>query len=208
MTTVTVQRLDESTPSALHHHYQGEIDPQPCFVQLDTESGELTADWDDEVGPGTPESVQNNQVLRWTIPLLTAAAANGLLEEIAPAAQQVLDGWAIDWDGSNHRGHVTEDSAGQAASAALAEIATECGRDFADSNLVVELDASYWFINGDSDLDDLGVTASSTDTELATLAAQAAAEAGPASVYGYQVLDGALEVLTSRRDELGADAEI
>jgi len=79
--------------NSLYHHYQGQTDPQPCYVQLDCDEGTLSADWDGEIGGAVPIAVWNGTALRWGIPALRAEAADDLLERLAPLAQQILNGY-------------------------------------------------------------------------------------------------------------------
>ena len=86
----------------LHHQYPGQTSPQPCYVELDCEAENLSADWNGELGNAVPLSVWHGHTRRWAIPALQAQAANSLLDEIAPLAQRVIDGYTSEWDGNNH----------------------------------------------------------------------------------------------------------
>lgn len=208
MTTVSVQRIDETDPAALFRHYDGQTAPQPCFVELDLEDGVLRADWDAVIGNAVPASVWHRRTLRWAIPILTAAAANELLDELAPLAQTVLDGMVIDFDGSNRIGRAVPGAAGDAAADAEAAIAARCDVASADwmyavGDLVVEYDAGDWFAPlTPGQLAELGVTAEASDDELARIADAATEEAATAGDAGYQVLHGALDYLRAERDAL------
>lgn len=203
---ITVTRQDTTTPDALHHHYTGETAPQPCFLALNLEDGELAADWDGEIGNGVPESVWSGRTLRWTIPILTTTAANDLLAEAAPIAQRVLNGAAIDWDGSNHRGTLNE-----AAEAAHEEITALIATYDDQSLCVVEWDAADFFTS-DADAISYGITATSSDADLDTLAAKARNDAATCDPgVGHIVLYGVEQYFRTLRnelrDELAEDAE-
>ncbi|MFD0366317.1 hypothetical protein ACFQZZ_33195 [Nocardia sp. GCM10030253] len=208
MTTVSVHRLNESDPAVLYTHYEGEYEPQGCHVELNTESGELRADWDGILGNGMPESVYHSRTLRWGIPALTAEAANALLAELVPLAQTVLDGWTVEWNGSNNVGYATTEQ----ADTAIELIAMRCGRreDGTDwwpmEDRVVASPAADWFAESPDVDAELGITATTTDSELEHITEQVRAEAATASEYGYQILLDTPAYLTERRDRLRSDS--
>lgn len=146
MVDVTVSLLD--SPSALYRRYESELAPQPCFVSLDLEDGELTAGYNGGVGYGSergvPESVWHGRTLRWDIPCLTADAANDLLEQLTPLASRVLTGAKIQWDGNSNVGVLDDDAA-----AAEVEIGSVCEAIGEDYPQVREWDAADWFAEGD-----------------------------------------------------------
>lgn len=201
MTTVTVKTLDTDNQAQLYRQYQGQMQPQPVFVELDTEDGELSVDWSAAIGAGMSASVYHGRTLSWPLPrALTATAANELLANIAPMAQAVLDGYAIDWDGSNWVGAPT----GPAAVDAIDKIGEWCTEsDWDPADTVCGYDAADWFSEG---LDEVGVTAETTNEQLTVIAAQQDKDAATAGVCGFTVLEGALEFLTGYRDELREDA--
>jgi hypothetical protein len=194
MGTVNLRLLDESDPAALFCHYDMQTNIQPCYIELD-EDGDLTASYTGEVGPpyAVPESVWHRRTQRWTIPCLTAKAANELLREILPLAQRLYDGLSIEWDGNNHVGHLDKDA--QEADDEIESLTDP--RNFDDSSLVMELDAGDWWSQGEQP----PVTAISTDEELLCLADEAATEASDCYDAGYCVLTGAYEFLSDRRKE-------
>ncbi|MFI7524533.1 hypothetical protein [Nocardia salmonicida] len=204
MTTISVRTLDESDPAALHRHYPGQEAPQTCFLALDAESGELSADWNGEVGNAVPASVYHGRTIRWRIPTLTAAAANRLLAEVTPLAQALLDDWPVVWNGSNMVGAASTE-AGQDL---VGEIGELCGGDhprelaWRNEDLVTEADAADWCLSTAEAITSLGITTTTTDDELATIAKRLDAEAVEESDYGHTVLMGTLEYLTTCRDEL------
>jgi hypothetical protein len=177
---VQIRRLDEDDPAALFRLYRPYEPPQDCFVSLDLRDGELTADWNVETGSNAvPGTVHSGQVLRWEIPCLTTAAANQLLADLAPAAQRVLDGAEIAWDGDNTVGHLD----GPAADAA-GEIADDCAMLGGGYARVVGYNAADWYSEGETP----AVTAAMLDEELAALAEQLQADDGGAD-SGQTVTD-------------------
>jgi hypothetical protein len=212
-TTVDVRRLDESDPACLHCRYPGQEAPQDCYVYLDTETGELGAEYDAKIGSGGPASVYYGRTLRWRIPVLTAHAANALLDRLVPAAQTLVDGWVTEWDGFNTIGRPAPGARGQIAQEARDLIAEDCGDaedgggvDWSIEDLVVEIDAAEWFVEGD-DAVSLGVTAQTTDAELERIATASCSEAASAGDAGHQVLMGAVEWLTAARDEMRTERD-
>lgn len=197
MNTVTVTRLDESNPAALFHHYQFQTDAQDVYLELDTEDGEFSIDYNGEIGNSIPPaSVFHNRTLRWGLGVIpTTTAANTILTELAPLAQRILDGATVEWDGSNHIGYLTTDDAAVAAE----EIATYCdGRGAADLDLVEEYDAGYWFSEG---LGDIVITADTTDEEIAAVARQQEHDAQDTQPGRYYVLTGTEEYLLDLRNQ-------
>jgi hypothetical protein len=140
------------------------------------------------------------------MPLLTAAAANNLLRELAPLAARIIAGGSVEWTGSNHVSVLDED--GQAAEAELMEtleaIAQDSGRR---PGVITELDAEEWFTN-DVLAALTSLTADTTDAQLAQLAAEQERKAASGHVDGeyltldYLVLVDAESCLAARREQL------
>lgn len=192
---------------ALFCQYPGRA-VQPCVLTLDLRDGELTAQYDPEVSDGArPESVFSGRTLWVPIPVLTATAANRLLNEVAPLAQQILDGAEIQWNGSNHIGRLDDQ-----ADAAYAELVGRCdpqNNSWDDADTVSTWPAGDWFgPEGDSAVAArLGITADTSDAQIADLAKTEAAEALTSSSAGRAHLTGAEEYLRQVRDELAAGQE-
>lgn len=109
--TSAVEELREEI-APLHHQYQGECSAQPAYLELD-EDGNISADWDGEIGGGTPMSVWNGRSLRWTLPdALTGEAVAGFVkrEDVAALLARIHDGNSIEWDGSNNVGRLNQDA--------------------------------------------------------------------------------------------------
>lgn len=191
---VTVRALDADVPHVLHQHYPGELSMQPCHIELDLESGELTADYNPEIGNAVPMRVFHGIVRWWSIPCLVSTEANGLLEQITPLAERVLAGAAVEWNGSNNVAVLNEDAA-QAEQEIIGFL--DENTDLLD--LVVEMDAGEWFSEGD--LPD-GLTADTTDDELDAIVAEQEREAAGMDFGRYTVLLGTEEFLTARREEM------
>ncbi len=201
---VCIGEIDESDPTALFCHYDGEYRAQQCELVLDLTDGEFTCRYNPEIGNGRSAGEYHHLVLVTTIPTLTAAAANALLRELAPKAQRVLDGATVGWNGSNHVGRLDDDAA-----AAWDEIAAHCNPDgdgWAGEVEIVEYTAAGWYAgaeNADEIATRLGITADTTDAQLAEMAAAETDEATTCNSHiGHVILTGADQYLTAIRDDL------
>lgn len=197
MATVQIRTLDASRPNQLYVQYQYQSQPQPCYVSLDLESGDLTANYRGDVGNSVGIREWNGVVRTWSIPPIRTAMANDLLEEIAPIAQRVLDGATVEWVNGDWRGRLDEDA--QEASAEIEELCQE----MYDHPIIV-MDASDYFAglgNRRAQAEYLCITADTTDEELEKLAADH--ERAPEVDVVLDVLD----YLTELRDELAAERD-
>jgi hypothetical protein len=171
---VKIVRLDENDVAVLYHRYPRQTMPQSCFVELDCARRQLSADWNGEVGTAVPADVWHGHRRRYPIPCLTAKAANELLDEIAPLAARVCDGYASRWNGQNHVASFTE-----AAADAERQIRALC--EEADPEQAVKVwDAADWFAglgNRDRQRRELGITAATTDEELDAIESREQTEA-------------------------------
>jgi hypothetical protein len=198
MTALTITYLPADNPAHLYCHDAGKM--QPCHLALDLSTGELTADYNPEVdadqGPKIPQAVWDSRTLWWTIPCLTSRAANELLDDIRPLAERVLAGSKIveGWD--RLIGELDED-----ANAAQDELTAILDSVAADpfSECVAAIDAADWFVDG---IDAIGLTADSSDEDIARIAKDEAVSATVCD-SGYGILLGAEEYLRERREELG-----
>ena len=176
MSTVTI---DPVAGTALHLQYRGQTSPQDAQVSLDCATGRLTAEACTEIGNAVPVRQYHGHVRCWSIPALTADAANALLEAIEPLAQRVCDGYESRWNGQNHVADFDED-----AEAAIEEIAALCERAKADAEMGVGAlklwDAGDWFGGvgrWQAQCESLGITAATTDEELDAIEAREEEEA-------------------------------
>lgn len=91
--------------------YDSQHDVQSAYVELDCRNEKLYSTYDSSIGYSVPLSVWHNRELRFGIsPYLKIDAINALLDEIAPLAQRVIDGYEEEWDGSNYIGMYTDDA--------------------------------------------------------------------------------------------------
>jgi hypothetical protein len=201
-TTVTVGKLTE--PGELHRHYPNENRPQPAVLSLDILGGWLTCRYNPEIGNALPETVVHRLAYWWDIPILTAEAANRLLDDARPLAQRILDGTRIAWTGSHHAGILDRD-----AEAAREEMAALCAPHvFAPSELVVEYDDPADFYAEETRTEiaaRLGITATTTDARIAELAAQEEQDVPSGSEYGLVIVAGIEGYLRELRDNLAEE---
>jgi hypothetical protein len=105
---------DEKAP--LYLRYVNQTNPQPAYVKLDCDRAELNAVSDGLIGGGMEVEEYHKRTLRWDVcNNLTGSAVVELLDEIAPLAQRVVNGYSSVWDGHNHVGRYTDDAAEAAA---------------------------------------------------------------------------------------------
>lgn len=185
----------------LYCKYPNEFKPQPVELSLDIRTGVLRCDYDPNIGGGSTFAHHHRLVLAAPITCITAESANRLMQEVAPFAQRVLDGASEEWDGNNNVGRFTDD-----ADNAWDEIADVCegwGENPADQ--VVGWNPADWFSEGDANtIESLGLTADTTDEQLAALAAEQSQFAATGGEFGYALLDpdDVAAYLAELRDQL------
>lgn len=158
----------------LYLKYDGQTGAQDCHIELDCSKRTLEAESNPEIGNAVPERVWHGHIQRFGIPALRATAANELMHEIAPLAARVCDGYEEHWDGSNNVARFDDD-----AEAALEEIRSLCEREWGEDDLLHVWDAEDWFgcQSDDLNIKDLGITADTTDEQLAAIDEQMTGEA-------------------------------
>jgi hypothetical protein len=113
--TALVLTLDNlrSTRAPLYHHYPREVNPQGAYVLL-SEEGEVSADWNAEIGNGIPSAVWHGRDIRIPVsPFVAGPDLADFLERFDRGRvllERIHEGHAIAWDGSNHVGSLTEDA--------------------------------------------------------------------------------------------------
>jgi hypothetical protein len=98
---MSVKIIEVAGQTSLYRQYDRQTYPQPVYVELDCAGRELSATYNGEIGNAVPVPVVFGHYQRFTIPILTADAANSLLRSLAPYAEKVCDGYDSEWDGSN-----------------------------------------------------------------------------------------------------------
>jgi len=91
--------------------YVGQHQPQPAYIELNTRTGELAADYSREIGNAVPMTVYHNIDLRWNIPATAKAyTIDNAIDCLIDLFQIVLDGHSEYWDGNNYVGQLTDDA--------------------------------------------------------------------------------------------------
>lgn len=200
--SVTVQQC--VNPTELFRQYAGQSEPQSAYIALSLETGGMWASYDAIVGSGTPEEVHNGRERWYGIPVLTAAAANALMDELVPLAARVVAGSEIEFNGNGNRVGVLNGDAQAAEEEIEARLGNGPGVDrqyvFAEGDMVAgwDLDGA---LNG-SEVDDYGITAATTDDRLAEIEAKILADLASCGESGTVVCAGLDEHLQGLRDEL------
>lgn len=127
----------------LHRHFKGQMEAQPCYVELDCDRGILYATYNSEIGSAVPMSVYHGHAQRWGIACLKGPAANKLLEKIKPLAERVIAGYERVWNGNNYVAKFADDAA--EAIDKIEGLCRDAGGDVDD--LVMVYNAGDWFEN-------------------------------------------------------------
>jgi hypothetical protein len=146
----------------LYCQYPRQSNQQPCYVELRCQSGIITASYNAEIGNAIPCSVNDGHDQRWAIPCLTADAANEMLAEIAPIAQRVLDGYASEYDGNNHRATFTDDA--RDAKDEIEQLIEAHRYTYDNSYVIGGMNADDWLSSTPE------ITAATTDEEIEAMA--------------------------------------
>lgn len=106
--------FDPAALAPLHEHYPQQTNPQPAYVEIDCETGEVTADWSGEIGGGVPEGVWHGRRDRIVVsPYVSGRALTDYLTSLdfARLAQRVVDGTKITQDDNyNWIGRMSDDA--------------------------------------------------------------------------------------------------
>ncbi|QQD21215.1 hypothetical protein GJQ54_05245 [Oceanospirillaceae bacterium ASx5O] len=91
--------------------YDGQHQPQPAYIELNTRTGELTAAYSGEIGNAVPMTVYHGIDLRYPINCqLRASEIQDAIGKIATLLQRVLNGHSEEWDGNNYVGRMSDDA--------------------------------------------------------------------------------------------------
>lgn len=109
---VTLPDLEELREELVpvYHKYPDNYAPQPAHLYLD-EDGVITFDWGD--ANSVTMDVAEGRTLRFRIPAqVTGKALVAMLEDdrILCLLERIHVGHTVEWDGSNHRGRLTDDA--------------------------------------------------------------------------------------------------
>ncbi|MFE2528758.1 hypothetical protein ACFXEL_31565 [Streptomyces sp. NPDC059382] len=168
---MSIRIIDCTSPTELFRHYDGQSEAQPAYIELDLPNGLLLADYNAVIGNAVPPTVRNGQDRRYTIPVLTADAANRVMKEIAPLADRILADWEEVWDGNNTVVRLGED-----ARAAEDEIEAKLGlshpydQAFEEKDLIGQWDVDA-VLNG-LEAEEYDITADTGDERLCEIEAE------------------------------------
>lgn len=138
---IKIIRLEDET--YLHVQYPGQTSPQDCYIELDLEGETLSANYNAEVGNAVPLAVYHGRRRRYTIPALTATAANALMEELLPLMEKLAADTHITWDGRNNIACLGEDAV--AAEDEIDEKLYQIEYTLGDSDMISVWDADEYF---------------------------------------------------------------
>ena len=176
----------------LYHKYPMQATPQPCYIEL-CEDGTVLAEYDGEIGGAVPASVWHERDIRISLPgALKADRADALIAELRPLLARVHAGHAVEWDGRNNVGRLTDDAAD-----ARFEIEPKIWGWVDDDDFIRVWDAGDWLQL--SSAADLGSTAATTDDQLDAMARRLTDEAAHEGVDELEGLDKHLEDLRQQR---------
>lgn len=214
-TTTTVRIIPVTRPTELYAHYSGQSQAQDAYIELDLRHGTLLATYNAEIGNAVPFDVFHGFERRFGIPVLTAEAANRVMQELAPLADRVLADWEEVWDGNNMVARLGND-----AEAAVEEIEEKLGlnlgygdwdedtQGFSDSDVVGQWDLNS-ASNGD-EAEEYDITAETTDERLDEIEADILsnlADCGDNKVNVCRELAGHLQQLRADLIAEAAEAE-
>lgn len=110
--SITLPDLEalRADPAPVYHKYPDNYQAQPAHLYLD-EDGEVSVDWGD--ANSVTMDVAEGRTLRFRIPSqVTGKALVAMLEDerILRLLERIHVGHTVEWDGSNHRGRLTDDA--------------------------------------------------------------------------------------------------
>jgi hypothetical protein len=178
----------------LYHRYPQQAAPQPAYLELDCQAATLAAHWDR--GPMAVWHARRYPIA----PATHARLLTALLATVAPFAQRVVDGW----DGSSGVAQLDDDA--QAAEDELRRLCEQVAEDPVQAayDLARIADGSVWeAADWPADLDDLQVSATSTDADLLEQAAIWEAKARESSVTLWGAQEYLESIREARRQEVG-----
>ncbi len=201
--SIEINYLNDGNETYLYCHYDRQTEPQDCFMELDPRERSISCDFNGEIGNATPMAVYHGTLLRFSIPILTATAANRLMEdaEVHRLIDIICNGYTEDYnDQTNLVGTHSDES-----SDACIELEEYCRGWGDDDDKVKVMDAGDFLVGlGDNDQTaaHLGITADSTDKDLESIEAELQTEA---SLNGLHDVRGLSRALENIREELGND---
>jgi hypothetical protein len=191
--------IECTSPTELFRQYDGQHEPQPAYIELDLVHGTLLADYNAEIGNAAPATVFHGLDRRYRIPVLTADAANRVMQQIAPLARRILADSEEEWDGNNTVARLGED-----ARAAEEEIENLLGLTYPHENPFDEDDlVMVWGIdsavNG-CEAEEYEITPSTTDERLEEIEREILADLATCNGGSVAICPGLSNYLKDLRD--------
>jgi hypothetical protein len=120
----SLANLAGADKAPLFCQYPGQSQPQPAYITL-SEDGDVSADYSGDIG-GTSSRVWHMLDITWPVsayahPVVLAKMLQSA--DVVALFDRIHAGHSVAWDGSNHRGSLTDDA--QAASDALESLLAE-----------------------------------------------------------------------------------
>lgn len=116
-----------SSVAPVYSKYDGQMQPQPAYIEMDIRSGAVSVDYSGEIGSAVPADVWHGLIRRYPInPQFSGSALAELLEddELTSKLNAILAATEEVHDGSNYVGRISE--AGVELEYSLEEWLKEC----------------------------------------------------------------------------------
>jgi hypothetical protein len=193
---VNVRIVECVESDELHCHHANQHQAQDVYLDLDLRDGVLAARARAEINGGIPHDVFHGFRRQYTIPVLTAEAANRVMAEIAPWAQRLVDDWEKGFD---DRGDNLVADLGEDALAAEELILRHLEQDFAESDLVSVWDLDAGVLNGE-EVEYYGITAETGEERLEEIAADITSQLAAGDPSPVVIVPDLLDHLYELRD--------
>lgn len=111
MATLNINISESTKRFPIYMQYDGQSQHQPCGLELDLQTRELTDFCSGEIGNSVPMSVWHDTVLRFSVdPYIMRDGLIALAEEYSERFQMILDTSEVEWDGSNWVGRLSPEA--------------------------------------------------------------------------------------------------
>lgn len=111
MTTLNINISESAKRFPIYMQYDGQSQHQPCGLELNLKTGEMTEFCSGEIGNAVPTGVWHSTVLRFSVdPFTMRDGLIALAEEHREAFQMILDTSEIVWNGNNHVGRLSAEA--------------------------------------------------------------------------------------------------
>ncbi|QSB07147.1 hypothetical protein [Natronoglycomyces albus] len=172
---------------------------QPVYLKLDLRDGQMWAIVDAHLSPRQTEDEYNRFVQVWGIPLLTAQAANDLMETLRPYAARMVSDWTTIKPQSDLVAELGPD-----AIAAREEIHNLCtSENFSGRDLVYEADLEA--VTNGSEVEEFGITPDTSNARIDEIASEITTGLVDAFECGHVVAPGLSQCLRELRDDLSRE---